>query len=317
MRGFFQGACAALVAFAVAGMTGGSLRPQPENVAALDRDRHDVRPAGAEADQLDAQRRDGAPGHCRARPAGALACETRPETHICFVAPHAWPVLSRDPRIRWSAAPRCSRRCSRACSPRRLPRVDDLPRLRPAGPRAGRRRRRCTRRFALDAGLPVLRFLHPRLTSMWRALREVDADIYYHRSASMLAWRGRRVLPPPRQALDLRRRLRHGLRARRRRPDRAARATAGSTAAACARVDRIVVQNEAQRVSLPRAPTGATRVLIPSCYELPAAQRVPHAGRRDSCCGSARMQPDQAAGAAARARARLPQRRFVMIGGRG
>jgi len=31
-RGFFQGACAALVAFAVAGMTGGSLRPQPENV---------------------------------------------------------------------------------------------------------------------------------------------------------------------------------------------------------------------------------------------------------------------------------------------
>lgn len=32
MRGFFQGGCAALVAFAVAGMTGGSLRPQPENV---------------------------------------------------------------------------------------------------------------------------------------------------------------------------------------------------------------------------------------------------------------------------------------------
>lgn len=32
MRGFFQGACAALIAFAVAGITGGSLRPQPENV---------------------------------------------------------------------------------------------------------------------------------------------------------------------------------------------------------------------------------------------------------------------------------------------
>ena len=32
MRGFFQGACAALIAFAVAGMTGGSLRPQPENL---------------------------------------------------------------------------------------------------------------------------------------------------------------------------------------------------------------------------------------------------------------------------------------------
>ncbi len=32
VRGFFQGACAALVAFAVAGITGGSLRPQPENI---------------------------------------------------------------------------------------------------------------------------------------------------------------------------------------------------------------------------------------------------------------------------------------------
>jgi hypothetical protein len=32
MRGFFQGACAALIAFAAAGMSGGSLRPQPDNV---------------------------------------------------------------------------------------------------------------------------------------------------------------------------------------------------------------------------------------------------------------------------------------------
>ncbi|HZO03313.1 MAG TPA: O-antigen ligase family protein [Burkholderiales bacterium] len=31
-RGFFQGACAALIAFLVAGMTGGSLRPDPENI---------------------------------------------------------------------------------------------------------------------------------------------------------------------------------------------------------------------------------------------------------------------------------------------
>jgi O-antigen ligase len=32
MRGFFQGACAALIVFGVACMTGGSLRPQPDNV---------------------------------------------------------------------------------------------------------------------------------------------------------------------------------------------------------------------------------------------------------------------------------------------
>ena len=69
MRGFFQGAAPRLLAFLLAGMTGGSLRPQPENALPLDRHRHDVRPAGAEAGELNAQRGDGAPGHCEARPA--------------------------------------------------------------------------------------------------------------------------------------------------------------------------------------------------------------------------------------------------------
>jgi len=40
------------------------------------------------------------------------------------------------------------------------------------------------RAHGLDEGIPVLRFVHPRITKLWAALRRADADVYYVSCAS-------------------------------------------------------------------------------------------------------------------------------------
>ncbi|MGQ0547455.1 MAG: glycosyltransferase family 4 protein [Betaproteobacteria bacterium] len=248
----------------------------------------------------------------QAQARGAAATEGRPgrALSLCFVAPHAWPALSGDARIQEIGGAEVQQailarlfaangyRVSMICLDHGQP-----SRAAPGGVTVHKAFRR-------DAGLPVLRFLHPRLTSMWRALRAADADIYYYRACSM--WLGvlaefcRRhgrgsvyagasdrdfapeIADQVRYARD-RWLYRRGLGA----------------------VDAIVAQNEGQRASC-LANYGRDAVVIPSCYVAPAT-RASAAADRVLWVGM--MQENKRAELFLELAARLPHRRFVVIGG--
>lgn len=231
---------------------------------------------------------------------------------LCFVAPHAWPVLSRDRHIpvvggaevqqailaRLLAA--AGHAVSMICLDYGQPdaaQVDGVT---------------VRKIFRMEEGVPVLRFVHPRLTSMWRALKAVNADIYYFRSAAMWVGvlaefcrhHGRRLVYAGASDRDFdpgeggqiryardRWLYRRGIR----------------------RAHAIVAQNERQRAAC-RSTFGKDAVVIPSCYELPGetTSATPevilwvgtlHEGKRPEVLFELAR--------------RLPQRRFVMIGGPG
>ena len=130
------------------------------------------------------------------------------------------------------------------------------------------------RAFNKSSGVPVLRFIWPRLTSIWRCLERADADIYYQRSAGMLtgllaAW----CRPNRRFSVfaaagnpDL---VRDTPRVRYRR-DR------WIYQYGVRNVDRILVQNEEQQ-RLCRSNFGRDSTLIPNCY-LPVDSPAPAGG---------------------------------------
>ena len=241
------------------------------------------------------------------RPSFSWTAGVKP--HVCFVAPYAWPVLSRDTRIQvvggaevqqcvlarlfQRAGFRVSMICLDFGQPKRT-QVDGIT---------------VHRIYRPDAGIPVFRYLHPRLSSVWSALGKVDADIYYHRTAGMLTGvisefcrrRGKRALyagasdrdflPGQEQIRFARDRwiYRHGLRT----------------------VDAIVAQNP-QQVESVRKHFGREAVLIPSCYQISEDAR-PGSGDTVLWCGTIhrRKRPEMFLDLALR----LPKRKFVMIGG--
>jgi glycosyltransferase involved in cell wall biosynthesis len=186
--------------------------------------------------------------------AAARGSGARP--HVCFLAPHAYPVLAEDSAVEFAGGA-------------------ELQQVLVARGLVGRGYRvsmisldfgqpdRCEvdgivvhKAFRPDAGIPVLRFVSPRLTGIWRCLKAVDADIVYQRGAGMITG----VLA----AFSRRHRARSIF------------AMAGATKIRFSRdrwlfeyglrtVDCVVVQNRFQQ-ELVRRETGREAVLIPNCY---------------------------------------------------
>ena len=235
----------------------------------------------------------------------------RHKPHLCFVAPYAWPVLSHDPDIKvvgGAEVQQCILARLFAANGYRVSMISfdygQPHRISVDGVEV-------YKTFRPEAGIPILRFLHPRLTTMWRVMREVDADVYYQRSSAM--WTGvvaefcrrygkrsiyagasDRDFEIGQEQIGLWRDkwlYRRGL----------------------ARVDRIVVQNPYQLQSC-RKNHGRDPILIPSCYQLPeTTARSSIENDRILWVGTIHgyKRPDLLLDIAER----LPQRRFVMIGG--
>ena len=243
------------------------------------------------------------------RPREVLSREPASRPHICFVAPYAWPVRSRDPGIQvvgGAEVQQCVIARLLAANGYRVSMISfDYGQPSPATVDGVT----VYKSFRPDAGVPVLRFLHPRLSTMWRVLREVDADIYYQRSATMWTGvvagfcrrHGKRSIYAGASDRDFEVGKEQIAHARDRWIFRRG----------LAQVDRIVAQNPFQIESC-RRNHGREAVLIPSCYQLPADRK---AERGDGVLWVGTIHRYKRPHWLLDMAERLPHRRFVLVGG--
>ncbi len=161
-----------------------------------------------------------------------------------------------------------------------------------------------------DEGVPVLRFVHPRLTRLWSALGRADADVYYQRTSGALTGfvaafarrRGRRSLFAGAHDADFSTELPLVPNAR----DRALYRWGVRHA------DAVIVQTERQRAQCLRV-FGRESTLIDSCYRL-VERSADHAG---VVLWVATAKQHKRPHLFLEVAQRLPQYRFRLIGGAG
>ena len=239
----------------------------------------------------------------RGRPAGMLS--------VCFVAPHAWPVFSGDRSIAVVGGAEVQQAILARLFASRGYRVSMISLDFGQEPQEHIDGVAVHRIFNMQHGVPVLRFVHPRLTSMWRALKAVDADIYYYRSAAM--WVGVLAAFCRRHGKRL---VYAGASDKDFDPDQGGQIRLARDRwlfrRGVLRADAIVAQNEHQRRACLQT-YGREAVVIPSCYVPPAAASA----QRDIVLWVGTMHENKRPELFLEVAKKLPQRKFVMIGGPG
>lgn len=232
-----------------------------------------------------------------------------PKPRVCFLAPTTWPLISGSKDIPVIGGAELQQS---VIAPELARRGFDVSMISmDFGQEEGSviKGVRMLKMHTPDEGLPVVRFIHPRFTSLWRALKRADADVYYHRTAAaqtgfMAAFcraHGRRAIyggasdvdfVPGRQDIKFARDrmlFEYGLR----------------------HVDEVFAQNPFQ-LEAARENYGREAVLIPNCFE-------PTAGARNDPGGYvlwvATVRPSKRPDILAELARRMPQHRFVMVGG--
>ncbi len=229
--------------------------------------------------------------------------------HVCFVAPNAWPVIAGSTDIRVVGGAEVQQGFIARALAQRGYRVSLL--SLDYGQEEGSivDGIRMYKAQRPDEGLPIVRFVHPRITKMWRAMKRVNADIYYNRSSSVVtavtavfcrrfdkrsiyAAASDMDFVPGHEEIELTRDkwiFQFGLK----------------------RVDEIVVQHAGQQHGC-RSAYGREPVLIPSCHVPPAGA---HHDRAGYVLWVARMGESKRPDLAVEIARRLAGHRVVMVGG--
>ncbi len=240
-----------------------------------------------------------------AQPAGASGRKP----HVCFVAPTTWPVLSGDRDIPVVGGAEVQQSMIAPALAARGYRVSMIALDYGQPERAEVRGVTVHRIHKPDAGLPGVRFLHPRLTSLWSALKRIDADVYYQRTAAIdtavmahfCRRYGKRSIYAGASDVDFI-------------PGREDIRFARDRAIfqwGVRNVDEVVVQNATQVATL-REHYGRDGSLIPSCFAPPPGA---HAERTGYVLWAATVRPTKRPEIVLEIARRLPNYRFILIGG--